>query len=104
MEGYVYILKFDRPLGNTNNNRGQARYYVGWAADVNARLIDHHAGRGAAITRACVERGIGFDVVLVLPGSRELERAIKRQKNTPRFISRFAERNTAKGGDHVRHA
>lgn len=56
----IYVLHFDQPLGNLNNPRAQAQHYLGWAMDLTARLAEHAAGRGAAITRAAVERGISW--------------------------------------------
>lgn len=91
----VYIIQFDRPLGN---ERHQARYYVGWCREntLEARLNHHRRGTGAAITRAAAERGIGFEVVLTIPGAdRTFERKIKNQKNTARFIERWARQQAA---------
>ncbi len=85
----VYILKFDRPLGNPANKHGQAQFYVGYAKNVEGRLHYHLAGRGACITRAAVQQGIGFEVVLVIKeGDRALERKIKAQKNTYKWLKR----------------
>lgn len=87
----VYILEFETPLGN---ERHQARYYVGYCHDgtLSRRLKQHRAGTGAAMTRAAVERGIGFEVIVTTPGDRTRERQIKRQKNTPRLIARLRKR------------
>jgi hypothetical protein len=81
----VYLLHFSAPLGNPQNTRAQASHYLGWALDVASRLAEHRAGRGAAITRAAVERGIDFDVVASWPGDRYLERRLKNLKATPRL-------------------
>lgn len=85
----VYFLEFDTPLGNLNNKRAQAKFYIGWTDDVDARLAEHRAGRGAKITAAAVERGIGFKVVLVIDGDRSVERAIKNKKNTRKFLEKY---------------
>lgn len=84
----IYILEFEKPLGN---ERHSARYYVGYCYDgtLARRLKQHRAGTGAAITRAAVERGIAFNVLVTAPGDRAYERQIKRQKNTPRLIARL---------------
>lgn len=80
----VYILELAAPLGSPKH---QARFYVGYTTNVEGRLWHHQRGQGAAFTRAAVERGIGFSVALWLPGAgREVERAIKRSKNTQRWI------------------
>lgn len=84
----IYILEFNRPLGNLANRRAQARYYVGWCKDgeLDRRISEHRRGEGAAITRYAVTSGISFNVVLTLPGDRTVEKQIKRQHNTPRFV------------------
>lgn len=84
----IYILEFNQPLGNLENPRAQARYYVGWCKDgeLDRRISEHQRGEGAAITRHAVASGIGFKVLLTLPGDRHREKQIKRQHNTPRFV------------------
>lgn len=84
----IYILEFDQPI----NPGRPARYYIGWAKDdmtFTARLKHHANGTGSAFCRAAAERGIGFTVVAMMPGSREDERRLKRQKNTPRIVERY---------------
>lgn len=91
----VYVLELKRPLGTP---RHQATYYVGWCKDnrLEARIAHHRNGTGAAFTRAAVERGIEFDVVLTIPGAtRADERRIKNQKNTRRFVERQLAQNGA---------
>lgn len=84
MMGFVYILELAAPLGN---ERHSARFYIGWTAGtVEDRLKEHRVGRGAAFTRAANERGITYKVVATFPGGRDLERKMKRQKNTPRLV------------------
>lgn len=97
----IYILKFDRPLGDLSNPRGQAQYYLGYCEDgrLADRLAEHRAGSGAAITRACVKRGIPFDVLLTLPGDRAFERRLKtKYKNTPRLVRRLLAQKAAAHG------
>jgi hypothetical protein len=85
MVGHVYLLHFAAPLGNPARPHAWASHYIGWAFDVEQRLAEHLAGRGAAITRAAVERGIRFEIVRLWPGTRELERQLKKSKRGPRF-------------------
>lgn len=81
--GLVYLLHFERPLGSDLH---QAQHYIGWALDLAARMADHRAGRGAAITRAALDRGIAFEVVRTWPDrDRLFERALKAQKRGPRL-------------------
>ena len=84
----IYILEFDQPI----NPARPARFYIGWAKDdatFTARLKHHMNGTGSAFCRAAAKRGIGFTVVAMMPGSREDERRLKRQKNTPRIVERY---------------
>jgi putative endonuclease len=76
----VYLIRFSEPLGNAKH---QAQYYLGSCDDgrLDARLAEHRAGRGAAITRAAVQRGARLDVVMTWPGGRREEKAMKRRKN-----------------------
>lgn len=87
----IYILEFERPIGNLSNPKGQARFYLGYCDDsrLSDRLSEHKAGKGAALTRYAVAAGIGFVVAATLPGTKEDERRLKRQKNTPRIVSRL---------------
>lgn len=80
-----YLLHFDAPLGNLDNPRGQARHYLGHADRLDRRALQHLTGRGAAITRAAVARGIGFQIARVWPGSRSFERHLKNRKNAPKL-------------------
>jgi predicted GIY-YIG superfamily endonuclease len=84
----IYILQFDRPLGNTQH---RARYYLGYCEPgrLDQRLAEHRAGIGAAITRAAVERGYSLEVVASFPGDRTLERRLKRRKSHRRIVERW---------------
>lgn len=89
MEG-VYILRFDQPLGNEKH---QAQYYVGWTKNLEGRLYHHRRGTGARMTAAAAKMGIGFEVVLFIPGAdRSVERAIKNRKNTRKFVEAYQRR------------
>lgn len=89
----VYVLKFDAPLGNEKH---QAQWYVGYASNIGGRLHYHECGRGASITKAAVERGIGFTVALVISGAtRALERQIKNRHNTRKFVESYLKQKRA---------
>lgn len=83
--GTIYLLHFARPLGNPTTPHGLAQHYLGWAADWRQRNRDHLAGRGAAITRAALARGITWECYPLLPGDRTIERYLKSRKETPRL-------------------
>lgn len=87
----IYILEFSMPLGNPDNPRGMARYYMGYCDDgrLEDRIQEHESGCGAAITKAAVDRGINLTLVATLPGDRNEERRLKNYKNTPRLVQRL---------------
>lgn len=92
----IYILEFSEPLGS---NRHSARFYLGYCEDdrLQMRLKEHYMGAGAKITRAAVQRGFGLRLVATFPGDRELERKLKRQKNTPRIVQRLKKAGVSNG-------
>ena len=82
----IYLLHFDRALGDPDNPRGQAQHYIGWCAgDVGNRLAEHRAGRGAAITAYLVDQGIGWQLVRLWVGNGHLEQRIKRRHDAPQL-------------------
>ena len=85
MNGTVYLLHFDRALGNPTNHRALAQHYLGWCYDLADRLATHRAGRGAHITRAAAERGIAWECVATWPGDYRLEKRLKALKAGPRL-------------------
>ncbi|MDL4817376.1 hypothetical protein [Actinomadura opuntiae] len=42
LDGIVYLLHFTRPYKH-------AKHYTGWTSDLDARLAEHAAGRGARL-------------------------------------------------------
>jgi predicted GIY-YIG superfamily endonuclease len=72
--GVVYLLHFHERLGTAKHS---IQHYLGFSTDLEARLGKHRQGRGARITEVLKERGIGFDVVAVWPGNRQIENALK---------------------------
>lgn len=83
VKGYVYFLKFSAPLGN---ERHSAQYYIGFAESVEERFQAHCLGRGAAITRAAIERGYRLMLLGWVEGDRRLERKFKNRKNTKKVL------------------
>lgn len=68
--GTVYLLHFDRPYKH-------ARHYMGWAEDLQRRLDEHLAGRGARLTSVVMAHGIGWTLARTWPGTRARERQLK---------------------------
>jgi hypothetical protein len=81
----VYLLHFDRPLGDLDNPRGQARHYLGYTDDLDARLAAHRSGNGAAIMAAVARAGISWQLVRTWEGGRSLERQLKDRHNSPQL-------------------
>jgi hypothetical protein len=70
----VYLLHFESPIAPGKHT---TQHYIGYAADVEARVAEHAAGHGARLTQVAVERGIAFEVVRVWEGGRAEERRLK---------------------------
>jgi hypothetical protein len=79
LTGIVYLLHFDRPIGDVANPRGFASHYTGWTLDLPARLVEHAAGRGARLMAVVGELGIGWQLARVWRGPRALERSLKQR-------------------------
>jgi predicted GIY-YIG superfamily endonuclease len=75
--GTVYLLHFDRRYRH-------AGHYTGWTADLPARLAEHAQGRGANLLAVVSAAGIGWRLARTWPGTRDLERALKRQGGASR--------------------
>jgi putative endonuclease len=82
----VYLLHFEKPIGNPASPHGQAQHYLGYAGNgLHRRLAEHLSGNGAKIVAAFLEQGIGFCLARTWPdGTRQLERKLKRCKDIPR--------------------
>jgi predicted GIY-YIG superfamily endonuclease len=70
--GTVYLLHFTSPYRH-------ARHYRGWTSDLEARLAEHRAGRGARLIAVITAAGIGFVVAKTEPGTRRRERQLKQR-------------------------
>lgn len=69
--GTVYLLHFDQPYKH-------ARHYLGWAADLQARLDCHRAGHGARLLAVLAAEGIGWQLARTWPDAdRNRERRLK---------------------------
>ena len=68
--GTIYLLHFDQPYQH-------ARHYTGWTSDLDARLAEHAAGRGARLLAVIGDAGIGFQLARTWTGTRTRERRLK---------------------------
>ncbi len=62
-----------------------ARHYLGIAEDLDTRLQLHREGRGARLTQVVIERGHSLELARTWEGTRDDERRLKNQKNSPRL-------------------
>lgn len=76
--GTVYLLHFDQPYKH-------AMHYIGWAADLAARLAQHGTKHGARLLQVLREQGIGWTLARTWPGDRNRERQIKNQGGASRL-------------------
>jgi len=81
----VYLIHFERPIGDLNNPRGQAQHYLGFTQDLEGRLQAHRTGNGSAIMAEVARQGIGWTLARTWEGGRDLERQLKNQHNSPRL-------------------
>ncbi len=74
----VYLIHFDKPYRH-------AQHYLGYTNDLDARLAAHASGNGARLMEVVANAGITWRLAQTWAGGRELERRLKRQKNSPRL-------------------
>lgn len=79
---WLYLLHFDIPLKH-------ARHYAGATTNLEQRLEEHASGKGAAILRHLLQIGTGWKLAKLWTTEKslpfEIERAMKSQKNGPRY-------------------
>ena len=77
--GVVYVLHLEPPYRH-------AAHYIGWTAeDVPGRVQAHLCGRGSPLIRAAVAAGVAVEIAATFPGTRSLERRLKRWHKTGQF-------------------
>jgi predicted GIY-YIG superfamily endonuclease len=72
----VYLIHFEIPYKH-------ARHYLGSTNDLPSRIKHHQAGTGARLMEVVSQAGISFHVSRTWQGGRDIERALKRWKNSP---------------------
>jgi predicted GIY-YIG superfamily endonuclease len=78
----VYLICFERPYPAGM----RPRHYLGYAADVEARIALHRKGKGSRLLSVVNRAGISWEVVRVWPdGTQQLERRLKRHRNLARL-------------------
>lgn len=95
--GYVYLICFGTPIGNSASKYGSAGHYLGFTStSLKQRLEQHKTGRGSKICRA-VAIEYGRDLRLVRywrNGTRALELELKRRHN-PKYYCPVCSGNSA---------
>jgi predicted GIY-YIG superfamily endonuclease len=76
--GTVYLIHFDTPYRH-------ARHYIGWTADLDARLEAHRSGHGSRLMQVITIAGITWQLARTWPGGRKRERALKDRHEAPRL-------------------
>lgn len=76
--GTIYLLHFSRPFGH-------ATHYLGWAADLEARLAAHGTTAGANLLWHVRAAGITWQCVRTWAGDRYRERQLKIQGGKSRM-------------------
>src|SRR5581483_6156638 len=78
----VYLIHFDKPYKH-------AKHYIGFCegtGNLEPRMQAHAKGQGARLLEVLKQAGVGWKLVRVWRGGdRNFERALKKQKNTPRM-------------------
>jgi len=68
----VYLLHFSEPYKH-------ARHYLGYSANVSARLERHSLGHGARLIEVILAAGLSFELVRTWDGDRKLERRLHKR-------------------------
>jgi predicted GIY-YIG superfamily endonuclease len=77
-QGTVYTLHFDPPYPPGAAGGAQvAKHYTGFATDLDARLADHAAGKGARLTQVQLAAGGTWRLAATEPGTRDRETQLK---------------------------
>ena len=79
VQGTVYLLHFDEPIGNTASQKGYAQHYTGWASDLAARLAEHRRSSDVKILQAVRRAGISWSLARTWAGTRTRERQLKQR-------------------------
>jgi predicted GIY-YIG superfamily endonuclease len=89
--GTVYLFHFDQRYEH-------AGHYTGWAEDLDHRVAEHLAGRGARLIEVITQAGISFRLARTWPGvTRARERQLKRQGGASRHCPICQDDRKARG-------
>lgn len=74
----VYLIHFDEKLKH-------AQHYLGSTDNLEQRLERHRSGNGARLMEVIMQAGITWQLARTWEGGRDVEKRLKRQKNSPRL-------------------
>ncbi len=77
VQGTIYLIHFSTPYKH-------AAHYMGWTEDLESRLADHQAGRGARLMAVITAAGIDWKLTRTWKGDRHRERQLKNQGSSRR--------------------
>jgi predicted GIY-YIG superfamily endonuclease len=77
VQGTIYLIHFSTPYKH-------AAHYMGWTEDLESRLADHQAGRGARLMAVIKAAGIDWKLTRTWTGDRYRERQLKNQGSSKR--------------------
>jgi hypothetical protein len=80
----VYLLHFDRPIGDTSSRYGYAQHYTGSSPNLARRLAEHAANSDVKIMAAVRKAGVGWLLARTWEGGRVRERQLKVQGGASR--------------------
>jgi hypothetical protein len=87
----VYLFHFDQRYEH-------AGHYTSWAEDLDHRVAEHLAGRGARLIEVITQAGISFQLARTWPGvTRARERQLKRQGGASRHCPICQDDRKARG-------
>ena len=75
--GVVYLVHFTQPYRH-------ARHNTGWTANLESRLAEHQARRGARLLQVVTQAGIEWTLARTWQGTGERQRQLKRQGGASR--------------------
>lgn len=77
----IYLLHFDRPISDSHTTQ----HYLGYSEEWENRVNQHRDGDGSRLCQVARNRGINFTVARLWIGDRDLERQLKKRKNSKRL-------------------
>lgn len=87
--GTVYLIHFEQKYYH-------AQHYIGWSSQVKRRIAHHRKGSGCKLLAHLNKLGIKWEVVLLIKGTGNDERALKNRKKARSFCPRCLGKKVSK--------